>query len=89
MLAWGLHPFLACQREEKMRLIKQEFFDPLEVGSKSEALKQKKLRVKELRMQGYKVVSCILKNQLREYADLEIPDGRIRDVFMINIYEPY
>ena len=65
--------------------MKQEFFDTLNFKSRADAIKAKNARAKELRNQGHRVLSSILKNQLRKYTGLGQPDGSIRDVFMITI----
>jgi len=71
-----------------MGFVGQESFDPLEYkGGKEEAKKRKNERAKMLREDGYIVKSSILKNQLRKYVAFGQPDGRVRDVYMLNIYD--
>ena len=70
-----------------MRYLNQEFFDPLDYGSRELAKERKAQRAKELKTMGYIIKSSVLKNQLRPYAGLGMVDGRIRDVFMISVFE--
>lgn len=41
----------------------------------------------ELRAQGIKAQRWVLKNQLKQYESFGVPDGRICDVFMLNILD--
>ena len=65
--------------------LEQRSFDPLEYGSRQEAIEAKNQEAKRLRKKGYRVRSFILKNQLRKYSSFGCPDGKVRDVFMIDI----
>jgi hypothetical protein len=42
---------------------------------------------KEYRKMGIKTNRWILKNQLRKYAGLGVPDGRSCNVYMLNIWD--
>ena len=64
-----------------------EVCPPFTVPSRENALAAKKEAARALRQSGYKVVSSILKNQIRKYSGLGKPDGRVRDIFMITILD--
>ncbi len=70
-----------------MKFLGQESFDPLEYGSREEALKARNNRAAALRKDGFKTKCFVLKNQLKPYAGLGVPDGRVRDIFMIDVFE--
>jgi len=70
-----------------MKFLGQESFDPLEYGSREMALKVRNRRAATLRRDGLKTKCFVLKNQLKPYAGLGQPDGRVRDVFMIDVFE--
>lgn len=67
---------------------RQETFDVDKYESRKKCILAKNTRAKELRGEGYKVVSCILKNQERGYLGFGGPakDFSTRDIFMITIY---
>lgn len=66
--------------------MEQEFFDVDDYATREDCIKAKKTRAKELRKQGYKVISSILKNQMRGYSGFgTAKDASCRDVFMITI----
>lgn len=61
-------------------------FDPLDEfkGSKTAHQLRNEVLIK-LRKAGIPCKGWVLKNQLREYAGMNQPDGRIRNVYMINL----
>lgn len=67
--------------------LSQNSFDPLDYRSRTAAMIARNKKAKELKSQGHKVKCWILKNQLKKYSGLGQPDGRVRDVFMLNIIE--
>ncbi len=70
-----------------MKDYRQERFDVGDYKSREECILAKCRRAAELRGEGYKVVSCILKNQERGYSGLGTTnDTSVRDVFIITIY---
>jgi len=66
--------------------MKQEFFDTDDYNLRSECIAAKNKRAKELRQQGYRVSSSILKNQQRGYSGFgSAKDTSCRDVFMLDV----
>ena len=53
----------------------------------AEAMAARDARYRELKASGLRVKRCVLKNQLRPYISFGVPDGRICDVYMLNIFE--
>ena len=58
-------------------------FDPLQYGTAAEAKAARDMLYRMLRKVGRNVYRWTLKNQLRQYAGLGIPDGRVRDVYYL------
>lgn len=54
-------------------------------NSKEEAKKARDEKYRELKSQGIRVRRWVLKNQLHKYSALGVVDGRISDVYMIDI----
>ena len=65
----------------------QESFDPLKYNSKKEAIQARNKRYSELKKQGRKVTRFSLPGQLSKYSGLGQPDGRIRTVYYVNIWD--
>lgn len=62
-------------------------FDPLDHDEDAAAAKAARdARWRALRAEGRKASRWVLRDQLRKYAGLGIPDGRIRDVYYITVY---
>jgi len=61
-------------------------FDPLDYGTAKAAKAARDAKWRELRKEGRPVRRWVLTNQLRPYASLGCPDGRIRDVYYITEY---
>ena len=66
-------------------MFSQKSFDPLELGSPEQAKKARDSEYKHLTIMGCMCKRWVLKNQLRQYESFGVPDGRIRDVYMLNI----
>lgn len=74
-------------------------FDPLEYQDQNPALsrdeaqklalRERNVKLKELKAQGKRASGFTLRNQLRQYAGLGISDGRIRNVYYIQSEEGY
>lgn len=67
-------------------MIKQFSFNPLRLNVTNEEAKA--LRDKAYRAiinRGGKAKRWVLKNQLMQYSGLGCPDGRITDVYMVNV----
>ena len=61
-------------------------FDPLDFNEdRKAALRARKERADLERKAGHRVFAWTLPNQLKQYAGLGIPDGRIRNVYYLNI----
>jgi len=56
-----------------------------EFNTNEEAKAARDQRYRELKAQGYSVKRWVLKNQLVQYTGLGQPDGRVRDVYMLNV----
>jgi hypothetical protein len=54
-------------------------------ASNKEAMQARNKRAKELRDKGWEVSCWTLPNQTREYASLGVPDGRVCNVYMIDV----
>ena len=68
--------------------MKQYSFDPLDYDNPQEAKEARNRHYKDLKSKGVTWVKrWVLKNQLRPYAGLGQPDGRIRDIYFINTSE--
>ncbi len=67
--------------------MKQESFSTLWDGyeTNSDAIKARNARAKELKLQGHRAFKWTLRNQLRQYAGLGQPDGRVGNVYMISV----
>ena len=64
----------------------QEFFDVDKFNTRSDCIAAKNKRVKELRVQGYRVISSILRNQQVGYSGFGTNrDTSCCDVFMISV----
>lgn len=63
----------------------QVSFDPLDYPDRKSALKARKERADVERKAGKRVFAWTLPNQLKPYAGLGIPDGRVRNVYYLNI----
>ena len=68
-------------------MIKQYWFDPLDYDRPEEARQARDRHYRDLKAKGFRATRNILRNQLRPYAGLGIPDGRVRDVYFINSWE--
>lgn len=72
----------------------QMSFDPLDYapeGDKTAAQMAKAARdrcYREFKANGSRVTRWVCKNQLQKYAGFGQPDGRVRDVYMLNIDPP-
>lgn len=66
----------------------QESFSQLWSGYETnEAAKAARdARYRELKAQGKNCKRWVLKNQLKQYESFGVPDGRMCDVYMLNIY---
>lgn len=70
----------------------QMSFDPLkyqdagldEKAARLAAMRARNLKAKEMRAEGARVHCWTLTGQLRQYAGLGVPDGRVRNVFYIS-----
>ena len=72
-------------------MINQISFDPLdyELASTPTEMTAKQDRNQtyyRLRKEGKKVHRWVLTNQLRKWESLGVPDGRVRDVYMLDVY---
>lgn len=75
--------------------MEQMSFDPLvfedNMGlSREEAVKEaiaaRRAVIKKFRAEGHMVKPWTLTGQLRQYKSFGVPDGRVRNVYYINIY---
>ena len=62
-------------------------FDPLEYPTRESAMQARNARLRAERAAGRKATGFTLRNQLRPYAGVGIPDGRIRDVFYVQLWD--
>jgi hypothetical protein len=61
-------------------------FDPLDYDENAAHAKlERDAKYRELRKQGIKCRRSVLRGQLRPYASFGVPDGRVRDVYYVNI----
>ena len=68
--------------------VRQVSFDPLNFGEDhSAALKARNAEMRRLRKEGKQVRGWTLAGQLRPYASFGVPDGRVRNIYMLNIEE--
>jgi hypothetical protein len=58
-----------------------------EYPTDKDALKARDTTLRDLRRNGYTARGFTLRNQMRQYAGLGQPDGRVGPVYGINIYE--
>lgn len=66
-------------------MLSQISFDPLDFNSAEEAKLARDMRYRELKKQGKNVTRFVLRNQLRQYVSFGVEDGRVRDVYYIQI----
>jgi hypothetical protein len=67
----------------------QASFDPLEfTGGEAEAKAARDRRYRELVKHGYRAKRFVLRGQLKKHSGFGQPDGRVRDVYMIDAYPP-
>lgn len=61
-------------------------YDPLDyAGGAKEAKRERDAKWQELKNQGKDVQRWVLRNQLQKYASFGVEDGRVRDVYFINV----
>lgn len=65
--------------------MRQISFDPLRYSSAKEARAERDAEWRRLKNLGKQVNRFTLKNQLRKWEALGVPDGRVRDVYYINV----
>ena len=64
------------------------FWGNIDYPSNEEAKKARDAKAKVLRAQGFRVKRWTLPNQLRPYAGLGVPDGRVGNVYYVDAYPP-
>lgn len=67
----------------------QESFSTLWTGyaTDAEAKAARDARYRQLKAEGKKCRRWVLRGQIKQYESFGVPDGRICDVYKINIYE--
>lgn len=66
--------------------LNQISFDPLDYNECAAlAKKERDAKYYAMRKQGLKVRRSVLTGQLRPYASFGVPDGRVRDIYYVNI----
>ena len=66
-------------------MLTQLSFDPLDHSSPQEAKRRRDLAYRTETRNGLKCRRWINRNQLKKYSGFNQPDGRIRDVYMLDI----
>ena len=62
-------------------------FDPLDYADSGEAKRARNAKLRALRQAGANARGWTLPNQCRPYASFGVPDGRVRNVYYVTIYD--